>query len=117
MKNNNTKQAIFTFTELGANLDSNHIIFTVEKLVNDFMDRFDLQTLDVPEGSYAVFQTPHTKHPVDDYVKLRENIAGEWLPGSGYTLRNAPELAIYHWYTMPDHQEKRYIEIWIPVEA
>ena len=54
---------------------------------------------------------------VDDYVKLRENIAGEWLPGSGYTLRNAPELAIYHWYTMPDHQEKRYIEIWIPVEA
>ena len=83
----------------------------------DFMDRFDLQTLDVPEGSYAVFQTPHTKHPVDDYVKLRENIAGEWLPGSGYTLRNAPELAIYHWYTMPDHQEKRYIEIWIPVEA
>ena len=41
MKNNNTKQAIFTFTELGANLDSNHISFTVEKLVNDFMDRFE----------------------------------------------------------------------------
>lgn len=29
MKNNISKQAIFTFTELGANLDSNHIIFTV----------------------------------------------------------------------------------------
>ena len=41
MKNNISKQTIFTFTELGANLDSNHIIFTVEKLVNDFMDRFE----------------------------------------------------------------------------
>ena len=41
MKNNISKQTIFTFTELGANLDSNHIIFTVEKLVNDFMERFE----------------------------------------------------------------------------
>ena len=82
----------------------------------DFMDRFDLKELDVPEGSYAVFQTPHTKHPVDDYMKLRENIATEWLPGSGYTLRNAPELAIYHWYTTSDDNKKRYIEIWIPIE-
>ena len=41
MKNNIFKQTIFTFTELGANLDSNHIIFTVEKLVNDFMERFE----------------------------------------------------------------------------
>lgn len=82
----------------------------------DFMDRFDLKTLDVQEGSYAVFQTPHTSHPVEDYVKLRENIATEWLPGSGYTLRNAPELAVYHWYPTPDSNQKRSIEIWIPVE-
>ena len=41
MKNNIFKQTIFTFTELGANLDSNHIVFTVEKLVNDFMERFE----------------------------------------------------------------------------
>ena len=41
MKNHNTKQAVFTFTELGANLVPNHIVFTVEKLVNDFLDRFE----------------------------------------------------------------------------
>lgn len=40
MKNNISKQTIFTFTELGANLDPNHIIFTVEKLVNNFLDCF-----------------------------------------------------------------------------
>lgn len=82
----------------------------------DFMDRFGLKSLDVPEGTYAVFQTAHTKHPVEDYMQLREDIATDWLPGSGYRLRNAPELAIYHWYTTPDNSNKRYIEIWIPVE-
>ena len=81
----------------------------------DFMERFEFKTLIVPEGSYAVFNTPHMKHPVEDYMKLREEIAAEWLPGSGYTLRNAPELGIYHWYPDPD-KNKRYIEIWIPIE-
>ena len=81
----------------------------------EFMDRFGLKTLDVPEGSYAVFSTPHMRQPVEDYMKLREEIASEWLPGSGYTLRNAPELAVYHWYPDP-YKDKRYIEIWIPVE-
>ena len=81
----------------------------------DFMDRFEFETLDIPEGNYAVFHTSHTKMPIDDYVSLREKIAAEWLPGSNYTLRNAPELAIYHWYQAPDNN-KRYIEIWIPVE-
>ena len=80
----------------------------------DFMDRFGLETLEVPEGNYAVFQTPHKKNPVESYMKLREEIATEWLPGSGYTLRDAPELAIYHWYSDPN-KEKRTIEIWIPV--
>ena len=82
----------------------------------NFMERFGLKTLDVAEGSYAVFQTSHMKHPVEDYVKLRENIAADWLPGSGYTLRNAPELAIYHWDSTPDDDKKHYIEVWIPVE-
>ncbi len=82
----------------------------------DFMDRFGFKTLEVPEGNYAVFQTPHMKHPVEDYIKLREKIATEWLSGSGYTLRNAPELAVYHWYPAPDKKDRRFIEIWIPVE-
>ena len=80
----------------------------------DFMDQFGFETLDVPEGNYAVFQTPHTRMPIDDYVSLREKIAVEWLPGSNYTLRNAPELAIIHW--RPASKDMRFIEIWIPVE-
>ena len=82
----------------------------------DFMDRFGFETLDVPEGSYAVFKTPHKKQPIEEYMKLREDIAAEWLPGAGYTLRDAPELAVFHWYSSPDDKWKRYIEIWIPVE-
>lgn len=41
MKNDNTKQSKFEYVELGANLDQNHIIFTVERLVNDFMEGFE----------------------------------------------------------------------------
>lgn len=81
----------------------------------DFMDRFELKKLYVPEGSYAVFSTPHMKHPVEDYMKLRKEISMDWLPSSGYTLRKAPELAIYHFYPEPD-KHKRHIEIWIPIE-
>lgn len=80
----------------------------------DFMDKFGFETLNVPEGEYAVFSTSRCHHPVEDYIRLRERIAGEWLPGAGYTLRNAPELAVYHWYPLPD-KEKRYIEIWLPI--
>ena len=48
-------------------------------------------------------------------MKLREEIAAQWLPGAGYTLRNAPELALYHWY-VGEEMPKRFIELWIPVE-
>ena len=81
----------------------------------DFMDKFGFEVLDVPAGTYAVFKTERECVPVDAYEKLRERIAGEWLPGSGYALRNAPEFAVYHWYRK-EHRDSRYIEIWLPVE-
>lgn len=80
----------------------------------DFMERFGFETLEVPAGKYAVFHTPRSRHPVADYEQLRHKISAQWLPSSGYTLRNAPELAIYHWFASPQ-KEMRYIEIWIPV--
>jgi len=80
----------------------------------DFMERFGFEMLSVPAGDYAVFSTARSRYPVADYCRLREQISTEWLPGSGYTLRNAPELAIYHWYTGAQ-RESRFIEIWIPV--
>lgn len=81
----------------------------------DFMERFGFETLDVPAGDYAVFSTPRSGNPVEDYVRLREQVASEWLSSAGYTLRNAPELAVYHWYGGGEKQ-KRYIEIFIPIE-
>ena len=79
------------------------------------MENFGFETLDVPAGVYAVFKTERERIPVDAYEALRERIAGEWLPGSGYTLRNAPEFAVYHWYRK-EQRNSRYIEIWLPVE-
>ena len=81
----------------------------------DFMDRFGFATLCVPSGQYAVFKTPLTGKPVQEYEKLRLRIAEEFLPATGYRLKDAPEIAVYHW-TAPKEREKRYIEIWLPIE-
>ena len=80
----------------------------------DFMDQFGFETLSVPAGDYAVFRTIRSRHPVADYCSLRKQISSEWLPGSGFTLRNAPEIAIYHWFGGAE-RDSRFIEIWIPV--
>ncbi len=80
----------------------------------DFMDRFGFEKLTVPAGDYAVFRTDRSRHPVEDYCRLRGQISSEWLPGSGFTLRDAPELAIYHWFG-GEQRESRFIEIWIPI--
>ena len=71
--------------------------------------------IDVPTGTYAVFQTPCSRMPRDDYRAQRERIAEEWLPGSGCVLRDAPELALYYWPPLPDKAD-RFVEIWLPIE-
>ena len=38
-----------------------------------------------------------------------------WLPASGYVLRDAPEMEIIHWYRHPRRAE-RFVELWLPVE-
>lgn len=81
----------------------------------DFMDRFGFEELTVPAGAYAVFRTPSSRMPVYDYRALRERVAQEWLPGSGCVLRDAPELAVYHWPPLPDKAD-RFVEIWLPIE-
>ena len=37
-----------------------------------------------------------------------------WLPDSGYELREGPEIEVAHWYD-DDRYMKRYIEIWLPI--
>ena len=55
------------------------------------------------------------KNPICDYfdlLNLRIQILTEWLPEMGFQLRNAPELAVYHW--MP--KAERNVQIWMPIE-
>lgn len=35
------EQSYFILNQTGANLDPNHIVFTVERLVNEFWNRFE----------------------------------------------------------------------------
>lgn len=61
------------------------------------MAQFGFEHITIPPQTYAVFATERSKMPVDEYIDIRQSIATEWLPGSGYTLADALELALYHW--------------------
>ena len=70
--------------------------------------------VDIPEGQYAVFETDRMNFPTTQLPDLRRKIASEWLPSSGYSLSDRPEITVTHWYQAP-MKDNRYIEIWIPV--
>ena len=79
------------------------------------MAQFGFEHITITPQTYAIFATERSKMPVDEYIDIRQRIAVEWLPGSGYTLADAPELALYHWRPRAGKAD-RYIEIWLPVE-
>lgn len=81
----------------------------------DFMDRFGFEKIVIPPGTYAVFETDKMKYPMEASGDLREQIAAQWLPASGYVLRDAPELEIVHWFLAPRRTD-RFVELWLPVE-
>ena len=81
----------------------------------DFMDKFNFEVIDIPERTYAVFETDKQRMPVPEYFSLRKQIATEWVVNGEYEIANAPELAVYHWGIVGGY-ENRTIEIWIPVE-
>ncbi len=69
----------------------------------------------IPARKYAVFETEQCAYPTMKHVELRRRIAEEWLPTSGFMLADAPEINVIHWYREPN-KDKRYIELWLPVE-
>jgi AraC family transcriptional regulator len=71
--------------------------------------------IEIPAHTYAVFETEPAKFPTLLHLPLRKQIITEWLPSSEYILSDAPEISVIHWYRKPN-DEKRYIELWIPVE-
>ena len=72
----------------------------------------------VPAGTYLVCETERTKYPVTHVENLRRKMLNEWLLSSEYEVREAPELAVTHWffkYGDENVSNSRYIELWIPV--
>lgn len=78
-------------------------------------EHFGLETLEIPAATYVIFETDKSICAVSEYNDIRRRIVSEWLPGSGYQLADAPELAKYH-LTYRPHQNERYNEIWLPVQ-
>lgn len=101
---------------IAAALDADERAYMLDSAVMGVdMTQFRFEHITIPAQTYAVFATEHSEAPIDEYLDIRQRIAAEWLPGSGYTLANAPELALYHWRPQTGKHD-RYIEICLPVE-
>ena len=73
------------------------------------------ENITIPKCTYAIFETERCAYPTQIFLELRKKIASEWLPNSGYVLKDAPELVVTHWYR-GEKRDQRYRELWIPVE-
>lgn len=81
----------------------------------DFVENLGLENIVIPETTYVVFETNNFKSQICDYfdlLNLRIQILTEWMPEMGFQLKNAPELAVYHWQP----KSERNVQIWMPTE-
>ncbi len=74
-----------------------------------------LEPVEIPAGRWLVCETKRCQHPTNDFLALRREAVGSWLPSSGYALRDAPEIEVAHWFN-DDRYLQRYMEIWLPIE-
>jgi len=75
-----------------------------------------LEDIAIPGGTYAAFRTGCGGYAGEELPKLRGEIFGAWLGGSGYSQTRDYEVEVYH-LAPKEEREKRYYEIWVPVEA
>lgn len=74
--------------------------------------------LQIPAGQYLVFETERCMYPIDLVDDLRKQAVTEWLPASGYILRDAPEIGVIHWPYEEGNDEvnnSHYCEVWLPI--
>ena len=88
----------------------NHLDIVLGK---DFSDYYE--NITIPQCTYAIFETEKCQFPTTLSPDLRQKIASEWLPGSGYQLADAPELVVTHWFG-GEKRNQRYRELWIPIK-
>lgn len=81
----------------------------------DGVENWGFEIIELKPQKYAVFETEKQRKPVSEYMDIRRRIVGEWLPASGYTLKDAPEVVVLHWKYYTD-RDKKYIEICLPIE-
>lgn len=81
----------------------------------DGVENMGFEIIELKPQKYAVFQTEKQRRPVREYMDLRRQIVGEWLPAAGYVLKDAPEVVVLHWKYYTDRDQK-YIEICLPIE-
>lgn len=75
--------------------------------------------IQIPAGQYLICETERCQYPTNLVDDLRRRAVTEWLPSSGYMLRNAPELGLIHWFWEEGNDKlnnSRYCEIWLPIE-
>jgi AraC family transcriptional regulator len=75
-----------------------------------------LEGVAIPGGTYAAFRTGYGGFAGDELPRLRGEIFGAWLGGSGYRQARDYEVEVYH-LAPKEEKEKRYYEILVPVEA
>ena len=89
----------------------------LDDLPQDIVARFE--HLQIPAGKYLVCETERCEYPTNLQDELRRIAVSEWLPTSGYELRNAPEVGVIHWFWEEGNDRlnnSRYCELWLPIE-
>ena len=89
----------------------------LDDLPADITSRFE--HVDVPAGLYLVCETDRCKFPTARVDELRRKAISEWLPTSGYELRDAPEMGVIHWCWEEGNEKlnnSRYCELWLPIQ-
>ncbi|MBR2422447.1 MAG: AraC family transcriptional regulator [Oscillospiraceae bacterium] len=88
----------------------------LEDLPKDIQARFS--NVSVPAGQYLVCETERCQFPTAKMDELRRKAVSEWLPTSGYELRDAPEIGVIHWFWEEGNEKlnhSRYCELWLPI--
>ena len=88
----------------------------MQEIPADIAARFE--NVSIPAGTYIVFETERCEFPTAKMDELRMKAVSEWLPTSGYELRDSPEIGVIHWFWEEGNDKvnhSRYCELWLPI--
>ena len=88
----------------------------LQEMPADILSRFE--NVSVSAGQYLVCETERCQFPTAKVDELRKQAVSQWLPASGYELRDAPEIGVIHWFWEEGNEKRnssRYCELWLPI--